>query len=105
MSAAGVRGDRTPGAEGDPRPSGPVYAIADAEMLDAAARPIPEAVAAMARAGAGWIQLRAKRLDDVRLYELARACRRALDGTAARLWIDDRPDVAALVGADGVHVG
>jgi thiamine-phosphate pyrophosphorylase len=83
-----------------------VYAIADAEILaETGGRPVAESVAAMARAGAGWIQLRAKRLPDDRLLELAVECREALRGMEARLWIDDRPDVAVLAGAAGVHVG
>ena len=98
-------------------PPSPVYAIADAGVLGA--EEVPDAVAAMARGGAQWIQLRAKDLPDARLLELALACRRALrrpPGEAprgVRLWIDDRPDVAALVAAEGdgadiplgVHLG
>lgn len=89
-----------------PRP-GPVYGIADAASLGET--PPPEAAAAMARAGIVWIQLRAKGVADAELHRLAVECRRRLsgsgEGTGARLWIDDRPDVAALVGADGVHLG
>lgn len=89
-----------------PRP-GPVYGIADADALgQAPGQPLPpEAVAAMARAGIAWVQLRAKEVTDAELHRLAIECRRALEGTGALLWIDDRPDVAALVGADGVHLG
>jgi len=85
-------------------PPGPVYAIADPDVLGGTAA-VVSAVSAMARGGAGWIQLRAKRLNDRQLYDLALACRQALEDTPARLWIDDRPDVAALVGAAGVHLG
>lgn len=86
----------------EPRP-GPVYGIADAGALGSI-RPA-EAAAAMARAGIDWIQLRGKDLTDLELYREATACRRSLEGTGARLWIDDRPDVAVLSRADGVHVG
>lgn len=87
-----------------PRPPA-VYAIADAAALGEAA--LPEAVAEMAAAGVGWIQLRAKggRLADGELYRLAAACRRRLEGSGAKLWIDDRADLAAIVGAAGVHLG
>jgi thiamine-phosphate pyrophosphorylase len=87
-----------------PRPEPPpVYAIADAGVLGAAA--VPAAVAAMAGAGVRWIQLRAKRLDDRELHRTAEGAARALEGSGAALWIDDRADVAVLVGAAGVHLG
>jgi thiamine-phosphate pyrophosphorylase len=86
----------------NPRP-GPVYGIADATALGGAS-PVA-AAAAMARGGVSWVQLRAKEASDAELHELAAASARALEGTGALLWIDDRPDVAALVGAAGVHLG
>lgn len=101
--------------------AGPLYAIADVEALggdafgSSAGIAGPAAVAAaaraMARGGASWIQLRAKRLSDADLLLHARACKDALAdrvrpaGPRAALWIDDRADVAALVAADGVHLG
>jgi len=91
-------------APGHSRPlPGGIYGIADLDALGTL--PPAGAVAAMARAGIGWVQLRAKRASDAELHRHAAECRRVLEGTAARLWIDDRPDVAALVGADGVHLG
>lgn len=81
----------------------PVYAIADAESL--APRPLPDAVAAMAATGVGWIQLRAKALPDDELFRQAEACSEAVAGSGAALWVDDRADVAALCGAAGVHLG
>ena len=80
-----------------------IYGIADLGALGGTAP--AAAAAAMARSGIPWIQLRAKGVDDAELLRQARECRRALAGTGARLWIDDRPDVAALAGADGVHLG
>lgn len=85
-----------------PRP-GPVYGIADAAALGAMSP--AAAAAAMARGGVRWVQLRAKAAADAELHDMARACARALEGTGALLWIDDRPDVAAMVGAAGVHLG
>jgi thiamine-phosphate pyrophosphorylase len=90
---------------------GPVYAIADVDAL--APRPVPEAVAEMAAAGIGWIQLRAKRaavsagaaVSDIELYRLLDRCRRALAGSGAALWIDDRADLAALLPVAGLHLG
>lgn len=95
-------GREAPAARPVPRP-GPVYGIADLEALGD--RAPAAAAAAMALAGLTWVQLRAKRASDAELYRHAAACRRALAGSGARLWIDDRSDVAALVEADGVHLG
>jgi thiamine-phosphate pyrophosphorylase len=60
---------------------------------------------AVIRGGAGSIQLREKELPDA---ELLRRARRLRELTARRdvlLFINDRPDIAKLARADGVHVG
>lgn len=62
-------------------------------------------MAEVASAGAGIIQLRDKSLDDRRLYERAVAAVSALKSSPCLLVINDRPDIAATTGADGVHVG
>jgi thiamine-phosphate diphosphorylase len=86
-----------------------VYAIADAATLGVDA--LPRAAAAMAAAGVGWIQLRAKPrppappLDDRELYDLVAAAVDALAGSGAGLWIDDRADLAALFPVRGLHLG
>jgi thiamine-phosphate pyrophosphorylase len=80
-----------------------VYAIADVEAL--APRALPDAVAEMANEGIEWIQVRAKHLSDDDLYRQAEACCRAVEGTGASLWIDDRADVASLLPVAGLHVG
>ncbi len=79
-----------------------LYAIADADVLGI--ERVPPAIAAMAAGGIAWIQIRAKHAAD---SELARTVERALEGLPAgvTLWIDDRPDVAALYALAGVHVG
>jgi thiamine-phosphate pyrophosphorylase len=84
-----------------PRP-GPVYAIADAEALEL---PLPEGVARMAEAGIRWIQVRAKKLSGADFYRALERCCRALEGSGAALWVDDRADLAALFPVAGVHVG
>ena len=95
--AAGMVGGRL-------RPSPPpVYAIADADAL--APRPLPAAAAAMAEAGIRWIQLRAKRATDARFYDLVEATLRAVEGSGAQIWVDDRADLAALFPVAGVHLG
>jgi thiamine-phosphate pyrophosphorylase len=84
-------------------PPGPIYAIADVEALHPT--PVPDAVAAMAATGIRWIQLRAKKLSGAEGYDLVAACHRALLGSAAALWIDDRADLAALFPVSGLHLG
>jgi thiamine-phosphate pyrophosphorylase len=60
----------------------------------------------VAAGGADAVQFREKRLWTTRaLVETARAMRRALEGTAAWLVVDDRVDVAAAAGARAVHLG
>lgn len=56
-------------------------------------------------AGVHVLQLRDKRLDDVALLERARRLRRLTQGTGTLFVMNDRPDLAALSDADGVHVG
>jgi thiamine-phosphate pyrophosphorylase len=56
-------------------------------------------------AGADILQLRDKRLADRWLLERARRLRDITAGSNTLSIINDRPDVAALAGADGVHVG
>lgn len=55
--------------------------------------------------GAGCIQLREKSLPDGELLRRAEALRRLTAARGALFVMNDRPDVAKLVGADGVHVG
>ena len=95
------------GKGGRPRPDpGPLYAIADAEAL--APLPVQSAVAAMAEAGIRTIQVRAKHWSGRQWYKGVEASCRALEGSRAALWLDDRADVAALFAAAGVrglHLG
>jgi len=95
------------GRGGRPRPDpGVLYAIADAEAL--APLHVPSAVAAMAEAGVRTIQVRAKRWSGRQWYEGVEASCRALEGSRAALWLDDRADLAALFAAAGVrglHLG
>lgn len=61
-------------------------------------------VAAAARAGVHLIQLRERDLDAAVLARLTQQCVAALDGTSARLLVNDRLDVALAAGAHGVHL-
>ena len=92
-----------------------LYGIADGDALGPApglkvsgtgeVDPVTAAVVAMAEAGIRWIQIRLKSSDDREIFQVVERCVRRLEGSEARLWVDDRPDVAALLPVFGVHVG
>ena len=69
----------------------------------------PEAFAALARslidAGVHVLQLRDKRLSDRELLARGRQLRELTKGTNSLFIMNDRPDLARLSEADGVHVG
>lgn len=52
-----------------------------------------------------YVQLREKNLDDRKLITLARRLKNIFNGTVTRFIINDRPDIALIVGADGIHLG
>jgi thiamine-phosphate pyrophosphorylase len=58
-----------------------------------------------AAGGATMFQLREKRLDDRALLERARKVRRWSLEVSALFIVNDRPDIARLAQADGVHLG
>jgi len=66
--------------------------------------PVVTAHAAIA-GGVDCIQVREKSLPDRQLLELARRLRGVTIESETLLIVNDRPDIAALVNADGVHVG
>jgi thiamine-phosphate pyrophosphorylase len=55
--------------------------------------------------GVDIVQLREKHLDDRRLAERATLVQRVCADHGVPFILNDRPDLAALLGADGVHVG
>jgi len=87
-----------------PLPPAPfVYPILDAGGL---AGRSPAAVArALVDAGARLLQVRGKGLGDRALSELALEVVSAAHAGGALVIVNDRPDVARIAGADGVHVG
>jgi thiamine-phosphate pyrophosphorylase len=87
-----------------PLPPSPfVYPILDADLLGG--RPAGEVSRALVLGGARLLQVRAKRLADRLLCELAREVVAAARAGGALVVVNDRPDVARIAGADGVHVG
>lgn len=61
-------------------------------------------VAAAARAGVNLVQIREKDLPTRALAELVRGALAAVEGTAVRIVVNDRLDVALALGAHGVHL-
>jgi thiamine-phosphate pyrophosphorylase len=90
-----------PGGRLPPAPF--VYPIVDAGLIERGR--IGAVVSALARAGARLIQLRAKGFGDRALLDCAREAVAAAHAGGALLIVNDRPDVARIADADGVHVG
>ena len=65
---------------------------------------ILEQVSAAVAAGIELVQLREKRLPARVLFELAEQSAALTRGSATRLLVNDRADIAAAAGADGVHL-
>jgi thiamine-phosphate pyrophosphorylase len=79
-----------------------LYAIVDPLDTDLA----PTALAAAYLAGgARLLQLRLKDVSARTLYTTALAIRAVTRASGALFIVNDRPDIAAAVGADGVHLG
>ena len=69
-------------------------------------RPGLEALLAAALAGGvDMVQLRDKTASDAELVRAAVVFRRLCDEHGALFWLNDRPELVAACGADGVHVG
>jgi len=91
----------------------PLYAIIDADLLKTPLREISEPPFAemMAESGVELLQYRNKRATARQLFDVSRTLSAALskfasgDSRSPRFIVNDRPDVALLAGAGGVHVG
>jgi thiamine-phosphate pyrophosphorylase len=70
-----------------------------------APRDLIDVVGAALQGGVGWVQLREKSLDSRAFVERARAIRALTAPLGVPLIINDRLDIALVVGADGLHVG
>jgi thiamine-phosphate pyrophosphorylase len=85
-------------------PLGRLHVITDAVLQTRASH--LELARLAAAGGADTIQFREKRpLTTRMLVETAAAMRQALEGTGARLVVDDRVDVALAAGVPAVHLG
>jgi thiamine-phosphate pyrophosphorylase len=80
-----------------------VYPILDLAALGE--RAVEEVAAALVTGGARIVQVRAKEIADGALLDAVRRALRVVRAAGGALVVNDRPDVALIAGADGVHVG
>jgi len=66
---------------------------------------LEELLAAALAGGVDMVQLRDQTASDEELVRAAAVFRRLCDEHGALFWLNDRPDLVAACGADGVHVG
>ena len=78
-----------------------LYALVDTSLTN---EPV-QVAAAVARGGAGVVQLRAKALGQRAYRELAAQVQDAVRAAGALFVVNDHVAIAAALGADGVHVG
>lgn len=80
-----------------------LYLITDRRQT--AGRQLPAVVADALAGGVRCVQLREKDLASRQLFDLAEELREITRSYGAQLLINDRPDIALAVGADGVQLG
>jgi thiamine-phosphate pyrophosphorylase len=80
----------------------PLYAIIDPTLLTISELALAESLAG---SGVELIQYRDKTASPRRYFEVSRQLAKVLGAKGVRLIVNDRPDVALLAGAGGVHVG
>jgi thiamine-phosphate pyrophosphorylase len=79
-----------------------LYAILDAALT---AEPLISVAHKLVSSGVRLVQLRAKRSPARMIYADSRELVEHLSHLGVRVIINDRPDIAAIAGAGGVHVG
>jgi len=79
-----------------------LYPILDAGADPASIVPLAETLAG---AGATLLQFRAKRATPPAVFEVARELSSQLAARGIKIIVNDRPDIALLSGAAGVHLG
>ncbi len=106
-SPDGASTSSTSTARNRPRDAlGGLYGIAGADPgPDGRLRDPLDVVTALCGGGASTVQLRLKGVDDRTLLSVAERALRICRDVGVALVINDRADVCALVGADGVHLG
>ena len=79
-----------------------LYALISSKLCRGSVR---ETARAAVAGGADAIQIREKDVPDAQFVALAAEMRELTDETGRLFLVNDRPDIAAIVGADGVHLG
>ena len=79
-----------------------VYAILDPAFSGV---PLPDLAEKLADAGVRLIQIRGKHATARNIYSDAQQLIERVASRGVRVIVNDRPDIAAIVGAGGVHVG
>lgn len=82
-----------------------LYAIADAQGLDARNVALDAFARELRKAGVGVVQYRDKNGSPQDVLRAASVLREAMAGSGCRLILNDRADLAVLADFDGVHVG
>jgi thiamine-phosphate pyrophosphorylase len=82
-----------------------LYAIVDAEMLASRAVALGDFARELRDAGVTLVQYRDKVGPPQEVLRAAAVLRTAMAGSACKLIMNDRADLAVLAGFDGVHVG
>lgn len=83
----------------------PLYAILDPAVVAASSHSTIAIAGEFAAAGVGLMQLRDKQATPRKLCQDARELADVLAPLQVRFILNDRPDIAAICGAAGVHVG
>lgn len=83
----------------------PLHAILDFDAAAARGWRLPDLARAFLEGGARFLQVRAKSLDSGPLLEICEEVVADAHRAGAIVIVNDRADLAALAGADGVHVG
>ena len=81
------------------------YPIVDVEACQQYGYDPFEVANACLRAGARWLQLRAKTISAADFLTLSDSVVNAARGFEATVIVNDRADIASIAGASGVHVG
>jgi thiamine-phosphate diphosphorylase len=82
-----------------------LYAIVDTDACARQNRDAMDVARAVLRGGAAVVQLRAKGMEDAARERLALDLRALCSAAGVPLVVNDLPDLARRVGADGVHLG
>jgi thiamine-phosphate pyrophosphorylase len=82
-----------------------IYPIIDTEALDRSQIDCMEFIRSVLAVRPNVLQLRAKRASARQMLELLRAILPLARRVGSKLYANDRPDLAKLAGADGVHLG